>query len=265
MLTPSTPTAARLNSVSSAHSAEANVLLTPRLPAHAAEFSSSSRKRSLWLCAIGHVRGDLLGETGRGRVGEQIRDRREERAGRVVDAAAERIAMEGHDADRGLGGRGTGRGRPSRPAPANAGPASGTGGSSGAPARELVDVVGWAVRVRPREDDVPAAVAVPGKRPVQVGLVADLERLDVVRADPLHDRPAPRATAIAGRPLARLMPMISVSAERADECERRAKPASRQRVVDPAGRDHPPDRPPGRIGAVTADPEHRRAGRAQAP
>ena len=42
-LTESTPTWARLKSVSSIHSAEANVSLTPRLPEQETELSSSTR------------------------------------------------------------------------------------------------------------------------------------------------------------------------------------------------------------------------------
>ncbi len=45
-LTPSTPTLARLNRVSSAHRAEANVSLTPVAPWQEAEFTSVSRNGS---------------------------------------------------------------------------------------------------------------------------------------------------------------------------------------------------------------------------
>ena len=51
MLTPSTPERAVANSVSSIHSADANVSLTPGWPAHATELSSSMRTVAPCLCA----------------------------------------------------------------------------------------------------------------------------------------------------------------------------------------------------------------------
>ncbi len=71
----------------------------------------------------------------------------------------------------------------------------------------------------------------------------------------------PSAAAIAGRPAARLMPRISFAAEVGGERVRDAQPAVGQAVVDAAGRHHAPDRPPGPVGAVTADPDHRRLAR----
>ena len=47
-LTPSTPTAANWNIVSSAHRAEANVSETPFAPWQDAEFISATRKGRLW-------------------------------------------------------------------------------------------------------------------------------------------------------------------------------------------------------------------------
>ena len=44
MFTPSTPTRASANSVSTAHRADANVSLTPARPEHETEFISSSRR-----------------------------------------------------------------------------------------------------------------------------------------------------------------------------------------------------------------------------
>ena len=69
-LTPSTPTLAKLNSVSSIHSADANVSLTPvrpRHPASAAEFSSSTRnaRPRAWAAAT-------YGATGRARPLEEL-------------------------------------------------------------------------------------------------------------------------------------------------------------------------------------------------
>ena len=52
MLTPSTPTLTISNSVSSIHSADANVSLTPEVPAQATEFISSSLNLRPWAWAM---------------------------------------------------------------------------------------------------------------------------------------------------------------------------------------------------------------------
>ena len=50
-LTPSTPTLAMSNIVSSAHRADANVSLTPLAPSHEAELISVRRNGRPWRCA----------------------------------------------------------------------------------------------------------------------------------------------------------------------------------------------------------------------
>ncbi len=58
-LTPSTPTAAKLNMVSSAHRADANVSLTPWAPSQEAEFISATRNgsRRAWAVLTSPARG----------------------------------------------------------------------------------------------------------------------------------------------------------------------------------------------------------------
>ena len=71
-LTPSTPTAARLNSVSRSQRAEANVSLTPRRPVHEAEFSSSRRNGGAAGVGDRDVRRDGLGEAGEERSASRL-------------------------------------------------------------------------------------------------------------------------------------------------------------------------------------------------
>ncbi len=132
----------------------------------------------------------------------------------------------------------------------------------GAPPRvlghERVQVVAAAAGV----DDVAKPVSVPSERPVEVGLVADLERRDVAAADPLDQclrlgRRQRRAVAGEVDAQDQLRPEVGGQGPCGPH------PPLRQRVADPAARDHAAHRPPRPIRAVASDPQHRRLPRVE--
>ncbi len=82
-LTPSTPTLAKPNSVSSIHSAAANVSLTPARPSQAAEFSSPIRNCSPRACATA-----TYGATGS--------------ASPIDELSLSRLAIDAYDGEAGL-------------------------------------------------------------------------------------------------------------------------------------------------------------------
>ena len=100
------------------------------------------------------------------------------------------------------------------------------------------------------------AVLVPAEHRIQVGLVADLERVDVLAPDPGHERPAlgggDRGPA-GGEVDAEDQLRAQVGRQRLG----RAQPAGRDRVVDARRAGSSPQRPPAAVGAVAADPDDR--------
>ena len=152
---------------------------------------------------------------------------------------------------------------PSHPGPETAGPASGTLGSVRAHWTELLGVGAEVVAVSAGPVDVAAAVLVPGEHRVEVGLVADLEGVDVPAPDPLHEGPALGGgdrRAPGGEVDAEDQLGVQIGGERLG----RAQPALGQRIVDAALGDLAADRPPRPVGAVAPDPDDRRLARGQA-
>ncbi len=130
-----------------------------------------------------------------------------------------------------------------------------------APLGELLGVGGEAVAPPPGAVGVPAAVGVPGEDAVEVRLVADLQGVDVPATDAGEKRP-PLGGGDAGPAGGQVDPQDQPGVEVGGQGLRGAQPALGDGVVDAARRDHPPLWPPAPVGAVAADPHHRRlAGR----
>ena len=129
--------------------------------------------------------------------------------------------------------------------------------------RELLRVAREVVDRGPRVERLPVDL-VPRKHLVQLGLVADLERLDVFGAD------AGAVRVGLGRGLRRAV-VLQVDAQdqlRAGldgEGPGSGEPALGQRVGDAGAGRHARKRPPRAVGAVAADPQHRRLTRRDVP
>ena len=116
--------------------------------------------------------------------------------------------------------------------------------------------------MRARERDPAAAILVPGEPAVEVSLVADLEGGEVTPADAANDR-AGLGGGQAGPVRGEVDADDELGPGGVGEGARRAQPALRDAVVDPAGRHHTRRRPPRLVAAVAADPEHGRLSRVE--
>ncbi len=211
----------------------------------------------------GYVRHHLLGQAGGGGVAEQVRDRGEGRRRGVGDAAAERVAVEGHVADplhriqegaQAVHPGGPGERRPGQRDLRHGRP----------PTSEIVGEAVQVVVAGAGEHDSSPPVAVPGELAVEVGLVADLECGEVRSTDPLNDGPGllGRERRSAG---GQVDPHDQLGPRRGGQRARRPQPPGGEPVGDSAWRNHAADRPPGLIGAVSADPQDRRLAGVERP
>ena len=181
MLTPSAPVRANANSVCRTHSAEANDSSTAGTRPQEIVLTSSIRTWSPCACARAISAATLSARPRRGRRCQQMPDRRVSAGAGCHVTALERIAVKRDDPDPWLGGnepadvphpfpracRGTGQRH--------------TRERSGDP-REIPQVLGdipawWA------SGHLPPVYVVPGEGAIELGLIADLERLHPMASD----------------------------------------------------------------------------------
>ena len=137
-------------------------------------------------------------------------------------------------------------------------------GQRGGDSREVLHIVGEAVRRRPAEPLLSGARDVPGDTGVQLGLVPDLERLDVPAADSREQvvRFGCRDRGAVGL---EVDPEDQTRVRRLGELPGVREPCRRQRVVDPARAPNAGNWPPGLIAALAPDADDRRVSGRQIP